>query len=572
MRRREFITRLGGATATTWPLDARAQQSERIRHIGVLKGKGSSDRRGLFAAWSCVVLLVCGSAGFLSVSFGIDNYWDLRFYHLYGPWAYLHDRYLYDVGPAQYQGFFNPTADFLFYALTSSPLNEFPRLVAFIMGAVHGLNAVLVCAIALHVLRPLQQLARWTLRAVAVLMGVSGAGFVSLLGTTSNDLINAIFVLAALLCILKAAEGGGRRAAWRGLALAGSWAGIAVGLKFTAAVFMPGLGLIALMAAVRHRTAGGLVAFGVAAMLGFLGAAGHHLLTLWQDFGNPVFPLLNHIFQSPYYEPQPLRDEQFLPRDVWQAIANPFYWAKTNRYLVTELPFREWRGAIAYSAIAATVLALALRRVRKHAPRDGGLAETRGLGLVCIFVIVSYVVWEFGFGNYRYAVVLEMLTGVVTMGAVIRLVTDPRLRIAVALVVMTLAAATTSHLDWGHVPYGDRTIDVRVPPLPKNSVVLVATWHPASYFIPYAEPTAQYLGIENNYLTLSQNNKLASEARRLMQTPGRPKFILSVGEFNADALNALLAKFGLTLSPPPCQPIWSNLAVEALSLCPVVAQ
>jgi hypothetical protein len=142
-----------------------------------------------------------------------------------------------------------------------------------------------------------------------------------------------------------------------------------------------------------------------------------------------------------------------------------------------------------------------------------------------------------------------------------------RLRILGALASLILAGTTTFYLDWGRGHYGDRYVDVSVPPLPANSVVLIATWDPVAYFIPFADPTAQYVGIENNYLELSQHNQLVAEVKRIMHARGRPKFILNVDEFNGDKLNRILVLFGLRLSASPCQSISSNLEGHALSLC-----
>jgi hypothetical protein len=514
-------------------------------------------------------LAICATAGAVSVAFGPDNYWDLRFYHLYAPYAYLHGRYLYDVAPAEYQSFFNPIADFLFYGMASSALNAWPRTIAFIMGAVHGFNAVVVAAICRHVIRCPDGWARVVLVSAAAVIGISGAGFVPLIGTTSNDLISSIFVLGALFGVLRIADASSGGGDWQRFAWPGLSAGIALGLKYTAAVYMPGLAVVALIAAVRRRSAAGIAIFAAAAALGFLALAGHHLLTLWRDFGNPVFPMLNNIFHSPWFEPESGTAGEFQARDVWQVLAYPFYWLKTNSYLVTERPFRDWRGAAAYLAIvAAIVIWLLWLRAGKAARRGPG--DTRDLTAVIIFAVISYVAWALLFGNYRYAVTLEMLTGVIIIGVLTWMIRGRTPQIAGAVAVVALLAATTLYPDWGRGRFGERTIDVRVPPLPANSLVLMATGQPVAFFIPFAEPSARFIGIENDFLELSQQNLLVAKARSLMAARDRPTFIVGVGEPDPGGLNDVLAQFGLTLGAGPCRPIRSNLENPALRLCPAV--
>jgi putative ABC transport system substrate-binding protein len=73
MRRREFITLLGGAAAA-WPLAARAQQGERVRRIGVLLPAASDDAE--FQTWVGAFLQGLGQAGWtIGRNARIDTRW-----------------------------------------------------------------------------------------------------------------------------------------------------------------------------------------------------------------------------------------------------------------------------------------------------------------------------------------------------------------------------------------------------------------------------------------------------------------------------------------------------------------
>ena len=72
MRRREFITLLGGAA--TWPLVARAQQGERVRRIGVILPAVANDPE--FQAWvNAFVQALQGLGWIIGRTVQIDTRW-----------------------------------------------------------------------------------------------------------------------------------------------------------------------------------------------------------------------------------------------------------------------------------------------------------------------------------------------------------------------------------------------------------------------------------------------------------------------------------------------------------------
>jgi len=74
MRRREFITLLGGAVAAAWPLAAQAQQPERMRRIGVLMNAAAADSE--YQSWLGAFLKALQELGWIDGrNVRIDTRW-----------------------------------------------------------------------------------------------------------------------------------------------------------------------------------------------------------------------------------------------------------------------------------------------------------------------------------------------------------------------------------------------------------------------------------------------------------------------------------------------------------------
>ncbi|CAA9234011.1 MAG: hypothetical protein AVDCRST_MAG08-1275, partial [uncultured Acetobacteraceae bacterium] len=147
------------------------------------------------------LFLAAGAAA--SVALGIDRNWDLLNYHLYNPLALLTDRSG-DIAPPGAQVFFNPAADLPFFWLLRN-LNEHPLLIAALMGLPAGAAAFLVLLLSRVVLREAGASSPELLAGLAAVGAATGAGFRSQIGTTHNDLLTAVPLLAALLLALRAA-------------------------------------------------------------------------------------------------------------------------------------------------------------------------------------------------------------------------------------------------------------------------------------------------------------------------------------------------------------------------------
>lgn len=500
------------------------------------------------------VLTACLAIGaLLSVHMGQDASWDLRNYHLYNAWAWLNGRGPTDVAAAGLQSFFNPALDIPYYLLMTGPLDHAPRWLAAVQGLWYGLLVFCVYRIATSLAR-LQGRTFGIVDWVAILIGATGTMAVSQVGLTSNEIPVACFVLAGIACLLHVLGRPGGVSLPK-LLFAGFLAGVAAGLKPTAIVY-PIAGGFAAAIVFRpwQLAARGFVALALGSIAGFLLAYGGWAWHLYQATGNPMFPMFNQVFHSQWGPPGSMTDRQFMPRDLGQWLAYPFYWLRRTQWLVAEARFADPRYALAF----VTIIALALGAIRRRGRNQVDPAAV-ALNWLAAFWALAYVSWLLLFSILRYAVPLEALSGLLVLGIARRWwPTESRTVNRTLGVTVLLCLALTHYPDWGHVPFSRRAMEVDAPKLPDHSRVLLVGM-PLAYLPPFLPQgtDVHYAGV-NWFTGAIRGYRLYDEIAQMTREPQEPLYALYSPQATAQE-NDLLAHLLPGYRQDDCQPVTSNL-------------
>jgi hypothetical protein len=221
--------------------------------------------------------------------------WDALNHHIYLGWIAEHPRFDRDFMAAGWQSFQYPYVYWPAYKLAAAGLSGVPAGVA--LAFLQSL-AVPPLWLVSRSLCPGERIEDIALRVLGVALALAGAVTLSLLDTTSNDLLAGIPLIWAVALGLQANEGGDPARSLRLAVLSGVFAGISVAFKLSngpLALVLPLLWAIGpgglRAAAIRVLLAGTVT------VLAFIVAYAPWGWQMWQQFGNPFYPLYTHWFE-----------------------------------------------------------------------------------------------------------------------------------------------------------------------------------------------------------------------------------------------------------------------------------
>jgi hypothetical protein len=525
--------------------------------------KWDLKRWDFVCAIQCFVVSTIGLSLFAYVR-GQDINYDLMNYHHFSPFAFLSKNPFQDI--TIQQQFLNPILYLPHYVLNSL---FSPKIATLFIVLFQAINIPLIYLLSACLLKPYS--APWKTEGVVLLcataIAFSSPLFLTEVGTSFADGITSIFIISSI-CLLVLSLNSAKHQAFAWPLAAGICMGAAFGLKLTNGVFALAAAASLSLVKLRSRIVR-LVAFTVGGLLGVLVTGGYWHFLLYKKFGNPIFPFYNNIFKSPFYPPNAIVDDRFIPNSIVSAASYPFQWA-WGISPSSELPFRDLRFAFLFIAVLILcfvgLLALGGRPqvFGKRAPIAAG--GRHGAIFLLLFAVASFVLWISLFAIQRYLIPLELMAGSCLIAVAVVLGVGIRAIMLTGIAVTVAICAWSRPIDFGHSQWVDRVARTELPKdiLESNALFLLYGW-PTTYLIPDFGPRAQFFDI---YMLDDPKNAMAQTFSHILATEKRAIYSINNDRLSAHTLK-FLNNFGLRQDGIDCPYFESAIGARKVghSLC-----
>lgn len=539
------------------PAAPTARWTERVRPAAVWR-------------WSVYVLSLLFAIGW-TLALGKDVHWDAVNYHLYLGYAALNDRFGVDFFAAGTPAYINPYAYVPLYLMDHAgvPALGIALVFASFQAAILWLTYELALVAGIGVGRSHPQ----GFALLALVLAAASPVFLQGLGSTMVDISTGVLVVAGWLAIARSLRDGRRGA----VGLAGVLCGAAAALKLSNAVFaLAAVPMLALLpGAWRQRLRAALI-YVAACGAAFIAVSLPWSWRLWQEFGNPLFPLLNTLFASPDFTSAPLHYERFHPATWQDFVTQPFRMLSAHSMVHTELRAPDLRYAALFVALAAWGIVggwnvwRAGRQIAGPAMREDAHDDPSGRVLRGLTVgwIAAWLLWLGLSGNSRYFLPMGCVASVMLALLLQRLHRSWRdttlVLAAVLLLAQTVQLVVGSDWKRNGLPWGGPWLRAEFPARFRNEphLFLSTAFLSGSALLPYWHPDSGMMTISGFY-ALGPDRPGGVRAQALIdRNLDRVRLLIPLPKGAVDlatlpgppaGLDIHVRRFGLRVDPTDCE-------------------
>ncbi len=519
----------------------------------------------------------CTAGAFLMMSLlwayvaGKDLNWDFINYHFYGAAALVDARLSQDYFAASIQSYLNPIAYVPHFLMVKAGWHSL--WVSAILTLAQTANLLFIWIITKRIIpEKFKGDQIFSLLVISTALAFFSPLHLAELGGSFADITSATPMLAAVYLMM----GVPGRSSFRNLLLIGFLFGIASGTKLTNGVFL----VIAFFVSCGFiwQAEGLRIAFksaitlSIGALIGIVLTHGYWSYLLWEQFGNPFFPLFNVYLSSPDFLGASFQDRRFLGSGWLGLITLPFSMTLHQSWIYTENVSVDMR-VLALFIVGGCAVALCLHRV---VARKNGSDELPSFGLalsaLVIFWILSYILWGATFRIGRYAYVLWMLVGPLMVGLLVTFWSLRTTRVVLGLVLALQVFALWSSGSPRFTPtqWEKKWIDVSVPSDLKDRPYTLLTMGTQSYAViaPFLHPDSSVINIVGQYNQPGGKNMTAKLTAHLSVPTDRIRIVFrdrssalvftQPNPKTREDVNAIVSVYGLKLGGSACQPIEIN--------------